>query len=198
MKEKSNKKVGLHNDINFDDDGNQKKNDTADGSHPIATYNVGATRQLKFKWMMKDNDVEKPTWEKVKIKDKENTDKFIDDCRVFDLSDGSIMILIPIDESPIRMNRNTLYKTKHQGELSDTGISLGFVFRRVKTTSLFNKETNVWEWEEDPAYNECGRKASSGLRNRRIENYRKRNKVGIEDVGLLAVIKNVKEYLEKL
>merc|ERR1712238_421344 len=79
MKDKSNKKVGLHNDINFDDDGIQKIDDTADGSHPIATYNVGATRQLIFKWMMKDNDNKKPTREKVKVRDKNNRDKFIDD-----------------------------------------------------------------------------------------------------------------------
>ena len=39
IREDNNNNVGLHNDINFHDDGMQDINDTADGKHSIVTNN---------------------------------------------------------------------------------------------------------------------------------------------------------------
>ena len=122
---------------------------------------------------MKNNDGEKPTWEKVKVmvKDSVGNNKLVDDCRVFEMADGSIMILVTLDESPLRINKNILYKTKHGSVFSENGVSIGFVFRRVRTTSLFHKESNCWAWEEDDQYRECGTKSTMGERNRRHQEF---------------------------
>ena len=197
LKSNSNKTIGTHNDIKYDDNGKQDEKDTADGSHPIGTYNFGATRKLTFQWMMKNINKNKPIWEKVRVKNKEIVKKqeLVDDCCVFDMSDGSIMILVTLDESPLQINENTLYKTKHRSKFSENGVSIGFVFRRVRSTSLFHKDTHRWAWQDDKQYRECGMRSSSGIRSIKHKNYRTEN-TGVEDEGLKALIKNVQGWVE--
>ena len=198
LKSNSNKTIGTHNDIKYDDNGKQDEKDTADGSHPIGTYNFGATRKLTFQWMMKNINKNKPIWEKVRMKNKDTVGKkkLVDDCRVFDMSDGSIMILDTLDESPLQINENSLYKTKHRSKFSENGVSIGFVFRRVRSTSLFHKDSHHWAWQDDKEYRECGMRSTTGVRSIKHKNYRTENKGGVEDVGLLALIKNVQDYVE--
>jgi len=132
-----NKSVGMHNDLNFADDGTQNKDDTAHGNHPILTYTLGSGRELIFS-------------------QKKKTSKIWQSCpknsqRKFDVQDGSMFILLPADEIPQKIGKS-LYKTQHMAKFKGEGLSIGFVFRSVKAESYFKKETNEWLWERDEKY----------------------------------------------
>ena len=132
-----NKSVGMHNDLDFADDGTQTKNDTARGNHPILTYTLGSGRELILHRKKKKANV----WRSCP----KNSE------RIFELQDGSMFILLPADEIPQKIGKS-LYKTQHMAKFKGEGLSIGFVFRSVKAQSFFNKETNEWLWKKDTKY----------------------------------------------
>jgi len=140
----NNQSVGPHNDLVFDDNGKQDSKDTARGDHPISTFTLGSTRKLIIRWFKKGKS-KKSKWKKIKSS-----------RRVTELEDGSIFILVPSDEIPQEFH-DFLYKTKHEGKFthkSASGVSFGFVFRSVKSTSFFDIKTNCWKWDKDKNYKE--------------------------------------------
>lgn len=130
-----NNRVGLHNDVCYLDNGNQKINDTTNGEHPIVTLSIGSTRQLTFVRTKKKNH-NKSWWN---CNDRNNI--------IHSLENGSMFILSPDDEKPLYFEQ-TLHKTKHRAHLQDNGISFALVFRSLKTASYFDKD-DIWKWEED-------------------------------------------------
>lgn len=85
------------------------------------------------------------------------------------------MVLFPNDESPLRIN-DLLYKTKHKAKFTNTGMSFGFVFRRVNTTSLFDSETNCWDWTYDDVFRDYVEKKMTGKKHQQKMKYRGDNK----------------------
>ena len=134
-----NKKVNLHNDLRFDDDANQHKDDTANGSHPTVTYTIGSARELTMVHVTKER--EKKPW--IKSVGNLNT--------TFTLDNGSLFILLPEDEIP-KEDKNVLHKTKHEVHFSKDGLSFAFVFRSILKFSKFESDTNNWLWKEDIEY----------------------------------------------
>ena len=128
LRVRCNDKLGQHNDHNFDLHGVQSPKDTSMGDQNIVTLSIGCTRELTFVHLVTD---ESQNW-----KDTGNRDKY---C----LQHGSIFILKPGDEIP-QKNDGLYYKTQHSSKLSGQGLSFAFVFRQVKTCSLFDASTNVW------------------------------------------------------
>jgi len=134
----SNKSVGLHNDLNFSDDGTQSTNDTARADCPIVTFNLGAVRELTFVFKNKKKG---GVWN--------NCPK--ESRKVFRLADGSMFVLLSPDEIPTLIEE-LLFKTQHMAQFKDEGMSIGFVFRGVRGKSFFNKNTNEWLWNLDDNY----------------------------------------------
>ncbi|VEU38602.1 unnamed protein product [Pseudo-nitzschia multistriata] len=150
-----NKSVGLHNDCSFDDDGNQDPRDTARGDHPIATITIGSPRELTFVQMEKrksparNGSTARGRWTV---------------ChparRRFWLDHGSVFCLMPGDEVPTLSRAKvpcgdrgrTLYKTMHKAEFKADGVSIGLVFRSVRTSSCFCQRSHRWLWRRDPRY----------------------------------------------
>jgi hypothetical protein len=189
IRDDNNLTVRLHNDLNFNDNGKQCKKDTARGDHPIATYNVGSTRKLVFRWLKKEEigNGKKPKW------------KIIKKCtRVIELEDGSIFVLLPADETPQAIN-DVLFKTQHEGKFSHkgaTGMSLGFVFRSVKSKSLFNRSTNCWQWDLDKKYKKIVNGSLEGKWGKKHEEFPVNNPKTARDVN--AVKENVNKFINNL
>jgi hypothetical protein len=145
IKTNNNQTVGLHNDLQIDDNGKQSDNDSAMGDRPIATLNLGSTRRLQFQYFRKQANTKNAKWE------------VMEGCRLYHeykLEDSSIFVLLPEDETPKLIN-GYLYKTKHKGiftGIQSKGVSFGFVFRSVRTKSVFSKDDNKWVWNKDEKY----------------------------------------------
>jgi hypothetical protein len=138
-----NKSVGLHNDLNFSDEGIQDPHDTASGEHPIVTVTVGSERDLTFVRMTKPRrSKQQQRWKVCSPNSR----------AVYTLEDGSIFVLLPTDEIPAGLRGKGLYKTKHKATFGGTGISFGLVFRSVKSFSYFDRTTDKWLWKLDNRY----------------------------------------------
>ena len=191
IRDDNNQSVGLHNDLNIKDNGKQSKKDTARGDHPIVTYNVGSTRNLVFRWLqkeeMKKDEKEEPKWKVIK-----------NGSRVIELEDGSIFVLLPADETPQAIN-DVLFKTQHEGKFSHqgaTGMSLGFVFRSVKSKSLFHRSTNCWQWDMDKKYQQVVNGSLKGKWGKKHEEFPVSNPKAAKDVN--AIKENVKKFINNL
>ena len=128
------KKVNLHNNQKFSDNGVQAKTGTACGTQPTITLSFGSSRtltierQVKVKAAQQWSSTNPPTMIK------------------FELNHGSIFILDPYDEKPASqsLSPDTLHKTKHCVDFRGKGVSFAFVFRCVKRHGTFNRVTNQW------------------------------------------------------
>ena len=131
--------VREHNDLEFDDNGVHLVNETSRGDHPIMTYTMGLTRNLKFRWHSKEKNETKSQWRPVS-----------DSKEELKLHNSSIMVLLTDDEKPKEID-GMLYKTKHSASFSGDGISIGFVFRSIKRNSVstFFETTGEWAPEHD-------------------------------------------------
>jgi hypothetical protein len=78
----TNKKIGLHADCQFNDEGVQFQTDSAVGNHPIATVSIGNTRKLSFFEQKKTNG----KWQK------KNKVQYVTS---FDLDHNSLFVLLP-------------------------------------------------------------------------------------------------------
>ena len=125
------KKVNLHNDLKFSDDGVQAESDTACGTEPTVTLTFGSSRTLTFERKVKRRD--RRTWD--------NTD--LESNVPWTLQHGSIFILEPNDEIP-HLVSDTRHKTKHRIDFCGTGVSFALVFRCVKRCGTFDRNTNQW------------------------------------------------------
>lgn len=172
IRDDNNQTVGLHNDLVFNDAGDQSCNDTSRGDHPIATFTLGSTRKLVFHWLKKkkkvdDNGNSKSKWEKV-----------VKGRHAIELEDGSIFVLLPSDEIPQQWNE-FLYKTQHEGMFSHkgaSGVSFGFVFRSVKSTSSFKRSTNCWDWNSDEQYRDIvNNKVLQRAKSKMLSDFQSRN-----------------------
>ena len=109
-----------HNDLEFDDYGVHLVNETFRRDHPIVTYTMESTRNLKFRWHSKGRNKTKSQWRPVS-----------DSKEELKLHNGSIMVLLPDDEEPKEID-GMLYKIKHSASFFGDGMSIGFVFRLMK------------------------------------------------------------------
>ena len=140
-----NKRVNAHNDLCYSDDGVQSKRDTACPELPTATFTVGSSRQLTFERMFKK--LRNHSWSTYDSKH----------WVQYELDDGSIFVLVAMDDKPIKFEgiNSGYYKTKHQVQFDNPGISFGFVFRLVRTQSTFDPQTNCWiYWMENSVLRE--------------------------------------------
>ncbi|OEU08992.1 hypothetical protein FRACYDRAFT_220820 [Fragilariopsis cylindrus CCMP1102] len=136
---------------------------------------------------MKNDEKEPAKWKVIK-----------NGSRVIELEDGSIFVLLPADETPQALN-DVLYKTQHEGKFSHqgaTGMSLGFVFRSVKSKSLFHRSTNCWQWELDKKYKQVVTGSLKGKWGKKHEEFPVRNPKAARDVN--AIKNNVKKFINNL
>ncbi len=174
-----NKKVNLHNDLCFNDEGKQSPNDTARGDHPIVTLTIGSSRALTFvhKWK-----ADKKKWK--------NGRKVH-----FQLGQGSMFVLLPEDEIPQAIGTN-LHKTQHRAQFSGDGISVALVFRSVKTSSVFHKENHTWQWQEDEFYRDTVQRYLKKNSQRHIISEPSKGRVVRREVEGMKC--NVKSFLDKV
>lgn len=186
-----NSNVGMHNDLEFDDQGKQLPGDTARGDHLIGTFTVGSPRNLEFQWYRKDKNPEikkKGKWESVngqKIK--------------FSLGDGSFFFLFNDDEIPQLMNDGYLYKTKHAGKFSGKakkGVSFGLVFRSVSESSYFDVHTDRWIPDFDRKYKRYVRKLLTGNKQEQLHEFEEKQNIIQNRKEVEGIKKNVMAVLD--
>ena len=130
------KKVNLHNDLQFNDDGVQAESDTACGTEPTVTLTFGSSRTLTFERKVKHRDGR--TWHNT------NPESNIP----WTLQHGSMFILDPNDEIP-KLVSNTRHKTKHRIDFCGKGVSFALVFRCVKRCGTFDMNANRWMVDDE-------------------------------------------------
>ena len=177
IRDDCNKIVNFHNDLSFNDQGEQSLSDTAKGDHPIVTLTIGATRKLTFKHKWKRDS----SWS-----DGETLD--------FELNQGSIFCLLPNDEKPKKIE-NILHKTQHMAKFSKEGISIALVFRSIKKKSIFHKETHRWEWKEDKYYKQ---KVRTYLRKRKGHYKDMQYREGTAPEEVTGMMENVIKFLRDM
>ena len=115
---------------------------------------------------------------------------------VLNLDNGSIMMLLPEDETPKEIN-GMLYKTKHISKFLNDGMSIGFVFCSMKESSVstFSESTNEWAPEYDPFFKTTARRWQFGKRKHiteiRTSQLRKRHDV-------VQLCRNIEEKVKSL
>ena len=134
-----NKKVNAHNDLIFDNNGVQAISDTACSTQYTVTMSIGSTRTITFERLAK------------KAGELGWSNTVPQSNQTFDLTHGSVFALSPDDDKPMKIQRTSsiLHKTKHRVDFSGKGVSMGFVFRSVNKSSLFNPITHQWLWQND-------------------------------------------------
>ena len=120
----SDKSVGLHTDLQFGDDREQKKSDSAGGDHPTIVFGVRSTRQAQFVPCSKNAGAQ-DKWA--------NT---IEESQNIDMTNDSIFVLFPDDEKP-KKDDGGLNKTKHSVEFRNRGSSVAITFQSCPEMQSF-------------------------------------------------------------
>ncbi len=179
IRDDCNKLVNFHNDLCFNDQGEQSQRDTANGKHPIVTLTIGATRKLTFQHKWKKDSI----WTNGETVD-------------FNLAQGSIFCLLPTDEKPKKVEK-VLHKTQHMAKFSNEGVSIALVFRSVTETSEFHKKTHRWKWKNTKD-TKCKERVKSHL-SKKTEQYRTmRHKERTVPKEVKGMMTNVSAFLCRL
>lgn len=136
--------------LKFDIDCNQDVRDATDGGCPVATVTVGSPRTLAFRIAVRT--VERNSWVTFPTTNSRVHHKY---GRVEQFAHGSVWVLSLEDEIPKRVGDH-YYKMKHGDTMEADGVSMAFVFRKIKdsSTAYFCRSTNNLVWKRtDCHYN---------------------------------------------
>lgn len=134
----NNKKIGIHADCRFSEDGQQAPTDTADGNHPIATVSVGGTRKLSF------------------FSEKKERNRTLGETppllTTFELDHNSLFILMSWEDEVFKEQKDQSFRrVKHSAKFNGQDFSVAMVFRHVKkeNVGLFGTQSGAWLYSNE-------------------------------------------------